>query len=47
MAKKKTTIEKIQKKMEKLSEIHLKEESIFDEINELIDEEIDENDDKK
>ena len=39
MAKKKTTIEKIQKKIEKLSEIRLKEEVIIDDIEELIHEE--------
>jgi len=39
MAKKQTPLEKIKKKMEKLSVIHEKEESIFEEINDILDEE--------
>lgn len=43
MAKKQTPLEKIKKKMEKLSAIHEKEESIFEEINNILDEEEDDN----
>ena len=39
MAKKQTPLEKIKKKMEKLSAIHEKEEAIFEEINDILDEE--------
>ena len=39
MAKKQTTIEKIQKKFDKLQDIRLKEEVIIDDIEELINEE--------
>jgi len=38
MAKKQTPLDKIKKKMEKLSAIHEKEESIFEEINDILDE---------
>ncbi len=43
MAKKQTTLEKLRKKMEKLEAIHEKEDAIFMEINELLEDE-DEND---
>ena len=39
MAKKQTTLEKLRKKMEKLAVIHKKEETIFEEINDILDEE--------
>jgi len=39
MAKKQTTIEKLRKKMEKLAIIHEKEDAIFEEINELLEDE--------
>ena len=38
MAKKQTPLEKIKKKMDKLSAIHEKEEAIFEEINDILDE---------
>ena len=37
MAKKQTPLEKIKKKMKKLSKIHEKDESIFEEINDILD----------
>ena len=42
----KTVLDKIRKKMDKLSKIHEKEEAIFVEINELLEEEDNEWDDK-
>ena len=42
MAKKQTTLEKLRKKMEKLEDLREKEDAIFEEINELIEDEDDE-----
>ena len=41
MAKRQSTLDKIRKKMDKLSKIHEKEEASFEEINELLEEEED------
>ena len=41
MAKKQTPLEKIKKKMVKLSAIHEKEEAIFEEIYDILDEDDD------